>query len=382
MWLQILKTTINKGKPLKLNAHPMKSMKFSIAVLLLIISEMHLEAQCPNAPTADCPTCPNCPLDFENCEATPTFTPKVNVIISGFWRIVSSNGIPDHPIGIFPLEFPPKIGLSDAERKHRKILEVCCGRPNAITEQMHVFAMPAYPGTRKPISSPSDVQTFWLPVPAEAIPTILRPDIPAPFGVAVNGIPFDPAAAEWWNGSHDWSMNPLEHPEMETDLDCNNGHVQPNGAYHYHGFPEALYEGRGGEWPLTGSRMQKIVQLGWAFDGAEIYGPICYQKPATSVNGQNWIEVETAWETKSGSRGAGAPPGDYSSGYYVQDYEASRLEYRSHPLKGPVLLDQCNGHVNSDFLDGAYHYHITTDFPYIPRCYAKILEYGGPGDID
>ena len=352
-----------------------------LTTLMLLGAKCELIAQCPETATPECPNCPNCPLDYESCDSIPPYTPKVNVIISGFWRIVSSNGIPDHPIGMFPLVYEPEAGLTADERALRRTEEVCCGRPTGMTEQMHVFVMPAYPGERKAMSLTSDKYTFWLPVPGLPVPTVLRQDGPAPFGVAVNGIPLDPAAAEWWDGNPNWSMNPLKHPLMESDLDCNNGHVQPNGAYHYHGFPEQLYENSGGEWPVSNQQDLNIVQLGWAFDGAEIYGPVCFQDPATSVLGRNWIMVESAWTEKSGARpGAPAGPGGtYSTGEYVEDYEATRGTYDDDPSGRPVYLDQCNGHVNPDFLDGEYHYHITTTFPYIPRCYSKIVSLEGRG---
>ena len=47
-------------------------------------------------------------------------------------------------------------------------------------------------------------------------------------------------------------------------LDDNNAHVQPNGAYHYHGIPVALLR------QLSGGREQMTL-VGWAADGFPIY---------------------------------------------------------------------------------------------------------------
>jgi len=45
-------------------------------------------------------------------------------------------------------------------------------------------------------------------------------------------------------------------------IDQNSAHVQPNGAYHYHGVPTGLVA-------LLGP--QRPVLIGWAADGFQIY---------------------------------------------------------------------------------------------------------------
>ena len=57
-----------------------------------------------------------------------------------------------------------------------------------------------------------------------------------PFGVAVNGVVFDPGAAEWFNRDprSGWQYEPLA-GKINLGVDESFAHVQPNGAYHYHG---------------------------------------------------------------------------------------------------------------------------------------------------
>ena len=51
------------------------------------------------------------------------------------------------------------------------------------------------------------------------------------FGVALNGVPFDPGTAEYWENdrSSDWRYDALS-GKINLGLDQNNAHVQPNGA--------------------------------------------------------------------------------------------------------------------------------------------------------
>ncbi len=58
----------------------------------------------------------------------------------------------------------------------------------------------------------------------------------ASFGVALNGLPLDPGTAEFWHNDPNWNYEAMS-GKMDLGLDENNAHVQPNGAYHYHGLP-------------------------------------------------------------------------------------------------------------------------------------------------
>jgi hypothetical protein len=313
-------------------------------------------------PAAECKT----PQLARVCNVAPPYDSifAEEVIPGATARSIYVNGIPDHDIGIFP--------MTD---------DICgCGRPNAISPHLEHVTLPFAP-------------TGAAPPKTDLV-------LPNPFGLAVNGVLLDPLANEWWYtdptdpSKNTWQKNALLHPDMATDLDCNMGHIQPDGGYHYHGLPTGLYESRGGTYPWTlpsptpdthigpGSSftipvMAKMVLLGWAFDGVPIYGPTCYKSTATSnpqvyLLAPNWWKPRSSWILKGSStpanpaddvRPATGPPGNYN-GDYVDDFVYS---------PGAGDLDECNGHtaptIDAPNGNGVYHYHITEEYPYIPHCF-------------
>ena len=168
-------------------------------------------------------------------------------------------------------------------------------------------------------------------------------------GVALNGVPFDPFANEFYNGdrSSGWQEEPM--PDG-LGLDGSHAHVQPTGAYHYHGLPTGLIE------EIHGSSEMKLI--GFAADGFPIYALYGFenaQDPSSKV-----IELRSSYRLKSGTRPSG--PGGAYDGTYVQDYEY---------VAGLGDLDAANGRygVTAEFPQGTYYYVITEDYPYIPRMF-------------
>ena len=171
-----------------------------------------------------------------------------------------------------------------------------------------------------------------------------------PFGIAVNGVVFDPGANEWWNHDRNsgWQVEPMT-SEFKLGIDQNNAHVQPNGAYHYHGIPSGLLA------RLSGGK-EKIVLLGWSADGFPIYGPWGHSAPGDPASPLK--KLKASYRLKSGLRPNG-PEGTYD-GSYVQDWEYAA---------GSGDLDECNGRsgVTPEFPNGTYHYCLTEGWPFIPR---------------
>ena len=58
--------------------------------------------------------------------------------------------------------------------------------------------------------------------------------------------------------------------QMDLGLDRNHAHVQPNGAYHYHGLPIGLIE-------RLGATKDTMTLVGWAADGFPIYAVYGYK---------------------------------------------------------------------------------------------------------
>jgi len=231
---------------------------------------------------------------------------------------IESNGIPDHETGDFPNS----------------------GNPNTISEQDQEFTF-----ARSPIKNdtPTDVQIF---------------------GVAKNGVLFEPGTAERDQASG-WSIEAFNTAlDLDLGIDLSNAHVQPTGTYHYHGIPEGLLDD-------DGTSHSSLV--GFAADGFPIYARYGYSD--ISDANSPIIELQPSWQLKTGQRGEGEPNGPYS-GDYTNDFEFN-------PFVGD--LDECNGifTVTPEFPGGTYAYFLTDTFPFAPRCIMGIpdasFSHGDPG---
>ncbi|MFQ5492881.1 MAG: YHYH protein [Candidatus Dojkabacteria bacterium] len=232
---------------------------------------------------------------------------SVEITTDDEFRYITGNGLPDHETGQFPN----------------------VGNPNTISVQDYNFRVTLNP-------EKADVVT-------EVSLGI--------FGVAVNGVPFDPGTDEWYNDDQNsgWQYDALS-GAIDLGLDENNAHVQPSGAYHYHGLPTALIaEQTGGE---------HSTLIGWAADGFPIYALYGYTDKDDDSSGIK--ELQSGYQLKSGERESG--PGGVHDGTFNEDWEFK---------PGTGDLDRCNGRngVTPDYPDGTYAYFITSEYPFIPRCW-------------
>jgi hypothetical protein len=167
----------------------------------------------------------------------------------------------------------------------------------------------------------------------------------------LNGIPFDPFTAEYWNNDRqaNWNYEGIINGVAYLGIDFNNAHVQPNGAYHYHANPLGLMKN-------LRSDGTKMVQIGWAADGFPLYGLYGYVSGDDAKSGVK--KLTTSWRLKKGTRPSG--PGYVYDGTFVQDWEY---------VKGAGDLDECNGRfgVTPEFPAGTYYYVISENYPWIPR---------------
>lgn len=238
---------------------------------------------------------------------------RVNIVVKGNYRYIYANGIPVHRTGRFPNR----------------------NNPNAIRQQRHAFRVPVDPKAAREV-------------------TKLRL---SPFGVGLNGVPFDPGAAEFWNRNRNsgWQYEALG-GKIDLGLDFNNAHVQPGGSYHYHGSPTGLISRLVAKLSGVDKKENKMVHLGYAADGFPVYSQFGYTDSSDAGSGTK--KVRSSYRVKQGNRPNG-PKGRYD-GTFVEDYEYV-------PRSGD--LDECNGRtgVTPEYPDGIYHYYITKDFPFIPR---------------
>ena len=234
-------------------------------------------------------------------------------------RHVAANGIPDHNVGRFPNR----------------------GNPNAIREQRYRFNLPANP-------RPAARVTSLHKADGRGAPNM-------PFGVALNGVLFDPGTAEFFNGDRNgWNYEALG-GAVPLGIDANYAHVQPNGGYHYHGLPTLFLKQLGWNADLHSP------QIGWAADGFPMYAVYGYadaDNPKSKI-----VALKSSYRLKRGDRPGGPQgPGGQYDGTFIQDYEY---------VVGAGNLDECNGRVcvTPDFPQGTYAYFLTNDWPVIPRAF-------------
>lgn len=240
--------------------------------------------------------------------STPKIQNEVTIEIVGDQRVIRSNGIPNHKTGVFPNR----------------------GNPNRISSQKHEYRVPAKPNVADQIT----------PMRGE-------------FGVAINGVPFDPGAAEFYDGEPGWQYEPLS-GAIALGIDVSHAHVQPTGKYHYHGLPTGLLDS------VNVEAGKHSPLIGWAADGFPMYAVYGYSDPkdASSIV----QKIRSSYQLKKGDRpGSNAPDGKYD-GTFVRDYEY---------VAGSGDLDRRNGRfaVTPDFPEGTYTYFMTEEWPVVPRNY-------------
>ena len=150
---------------------------------------------------------------------------EVEMIVDHERRCFVSNSLPDHDTGAFPNE-----GNSNTI-KPQNIRKCMRGRP------------PWTPGT---------------------VPQYLQGSI----GIAINGVQFRPNTAEYYdatsrrgfsqNPASGWSLDGLGARDL-LGIDDNNGRVDEQGLYHYHGVSDALIDST------------RATLIGYAADGYDIH---------------------------------------------------------------------------------------------------------------
>ena len=226
---------------------------------------------------------------------------KTVVTIQKGKRKMVSNGLPNHEVGKFPND----------------------GNPNTLSAQNVSYQFPLrpfYTGGEK-----------WL----------------RETGIALNGIKFEPETAERYE-CESGEIYKLEALQQLVNLghDYNNGHVQPNGAYHYHAKPVGILK--------TFDTGSDLIHVGFAKDGFAIYySKSGAYKPSYRLvtesregTGCSYIRNQSVKEDLQGTQ---------VNGTFVQDWE-----YKN----GLGDLDRCNG----TRINGSYAYLITDEYPYMGRC--------------
>jgi len=263
-------------------------------------------------------------------------SPSVNATSTAAWtctasqRVLTANGLPDHDVGTFP--------------------NPDC--PNTIAAQT--------------------VSASYTLTPAVTSAASTRHIV----GYALNGVKFDPGTAGACDdsGSHcdlgmgtgAWKMEALGQSAFDFGTDDNNAHVQPGGAYHYHGMPAGLIDELADD--------PAMLLVGWAADGFPIYARYGYSVAGDATSA---LKVLTgSYRTKATPDASRPSTSLYAMGTFTQDWEY---------VAGSGDLDECNGRtgVTPEFPGGTYYYAITDTYPFIQRCVkgtaAAEQQPGGPG---
>lgn len=173
--------------------------------------------------------------------------------------------------------------------------------------------------------------------------------------ILLNGIKVDLLAAGCFGvgngriGCNDdnqpWRYDPM-YQSNGFRVDSHNAHTQPDGTYHYHGDPNALFN-------RTGDEASPVV--GFAADGFPIYGSF--------INDGGTIrQAQSSYQLKTGTRPSdNNQPGGAYDGSFRDDYEY---------IAGSGDLDECNGMS----VDGNYGYYITDTFPYMLACFKGTVD--------
>ena len=229
-----------------------------------------------------------------------TYGTKTTVTIIGDTRSMVTNAMPNHKTGAFPNQ----------------------GNPNTISAQNKSYTFPLNPKYTG--------KAQWVREP----------------GIALNGIKFEPGTAEVveCDTGENYRVEAFQ-DVIDLGLDFNNAHVQPTGAYHYHGSPTSVIENSD-----TGI---DLVHVGFAHDGFPMY----YSKSGKYKPSFKLLDGDREGEdcTYTTHKTIDVSVEGHHDGTYGSDFEY---------VESSGDLDECNG-IN---IDGKYMYLVTNEFPYVSRC--------------
>ena len=263
-----------------------------------------------------------------NNQESLTYTSESKWTCTETTRELTANGIPDHDVGTFPN----------------------ANNPNTITEQT--------------------VSASYTLIPeASGIATELGGPR-GTLGYVLNGVKIDAGTGGSCDDSGDncslaggggsWNIEALGQTSFDFGTDENNAHVQPGGAYHYHGMPEGFIAKRGGN-------SNAVTLIGWAADGFPIYARYGH---SIADDASSPLKVLCGSYQLVSNVPTNRPSVDvYPLGTFAQDWVYV-------PESGD--LDECNGRfgVTPEFPEGVYHYYATDTYPYFQRCVTGAVSAG------
>ncbi|WP_407556822.1 YHYH protein [Winogradskyella sp. 4-2091] len=226
---------------------------------------------------------------------------KTKVTLTDTERVMVTNALPNHKTGEFPNP----------------------GNPNAIAAQNSTYTFPLNPKYTG--------NATWAREP----------------GIALNGIKFEPGTAEVveCETGESFRVEALQ-DVIDLGLDFNHAHVQPAGAYHYHGTPTSVIN--------DFDNGEDLIHIGFAHDGFPMY----YLKSGKYKPSYKALDGDREGENcsyENPHQSMDISVGGHHDGTFTSDFEY---------VEGSGDLDECNGIT----IEGQYMYLVTNEFPYIGRC--------------
>lgn len=233
---------------------------------------------------------------------------KTTVKLKRGKRIMKTNALPNHKTGDFPNS----------------------GNPNSISAQKLTYEFPITPKLSG--------ESKWAREP----------------GVALNGVKFEPETAERFVCETGEVYRIEAFQELvDLGLDFNHAHVQPTGAYHYHGVPTELV--------TLLDKGDDLIHIGFAKDGFPIYYSKSSQyKPSYQLSKK--LRTGDICSYRNPKQGMQKKLSNTApDGTFVSDWEY---------VDGLGQLDECNGTT----VNGSYAYFVTDEYPYMSRCLKGIFK--------
>tara|TARA_R110002072_G_scaffold74671_20_gene176710 strand:- start:115 stop:1044 length:930 start_codon:yes stop_codon:yes gene_type:complete len=294
----------------------MKSLKYILPLFSLLLCNCAFKSNKKVDAVKTSKSMPFSKIDFsKEYEIDDTeFGTETKMLIVNGWRKMSSNSLANHPTGTFPNE----------------------GNPNKIKAQKLEYSFTLNPKLSG--------ESKWAREP----------------GVAVNGIKFEPETAERFvcESGEVYRIEAIQNL-LDLGLDFNHAHVQPTGAYHYHGVPTELIK------KLDNGK--DIILVGYAKDGFPIYYSKSGKYKASYVLSKELRTGDICNYTNPHQSMDRVLSNTRPDGTFVSDWIY---------VEGKGELDECNGIQ----IDGEYSYFITDEYPYVSRCLkGEFMEKHPPG---
>ena len=155
-----------------------------------------------------------------------------------------------------------------------------------------------------------------------------------------------------------WRYDPMS-PLNDFGTDRNNAHTQPDGSYHYHGDPMAMFSGD------CAAASSPSPVIGFAADGFPIYGSCIDDGGMIRTASSSYLLRDDGGARRDVD--SYATPVDGRGTIDGPDYDGQfRGDYEYVPGAGD--LDECNGMV----VGGQYGYYVTAAYPWVIGCFKGI----------